>query len=105
MEMCKRIKRGIRNVSINKPEKPYLCVKLETMEITINFDANNSKAVSLLKFLKSLDFITIKSNDYELNSFEKKWLDEGIKDIENDNYTSHENVVMEAKQKYPNLFE
>lgn len=75
------------------------------MEITINFDIQNTKAISLLKFLKSLDFITIKTKGYDLDDFEKSLIEDGLKDIERGDYTTHENVVMEAKQKYPNLFE
>ena len=75
------------------------------MEIIINFEPNNDKAISLIKFLKTLDFIHVKNNVTELSQPEIDFAEEGIKDFEEGNYSSYENVLLKAKQKYPKLFE
>ena len=77
--------------------------KYEIMEVTIDINTHSRKAIALLNYLRELDFVSIK--DEELLSEElKKALDEGIYQLDNGNISTHDQVVEETKQRYPNLF-
>lgn len=51
------------------------------------------------KFKALLDSTT----SYKLNKFEKKAIEKALEESEKGNIESHESVLNEAKQKYPNL--
>lgn len=51
------------------------------------------------KFISLLDASSL----YNLNIYEKKAIEEALAESKKGNILSHENVVTEARQKYPNL--
>ena len=61
----------------------------------LKLSENNSKALALLNYLRTLDFIEItKTNDWydDLNYEQKESIDKGIKDLDNGNTYSDEDV-------------
>jgi len=70
--------------------------------VTISFTENNSKAVALLNYLKTLDFIKISTNtDWwdELSQENISDIKEGLHDIEIGNTYSDKDVRLAAKQR------
>ena len=64
-------------------------------DYTLKLSENNNKAIALLNYLKTLDFIEIyKTNDWhdELNSEQIKSINKGIEDLENGNTHSDEDM-------------
>ena len=65
------------------------------MKLTLDIDINNNKALALLNYLRTLDFIEIsKTNDWydELNFKQKESINKGIEDLENGNTYADEDV-------------
>ncbi len=75
------------------------------MKITIDFDLSDSKALALLNYIRTLDFITIKEIPDELSSYQKQAIDKGIEQLDEGQKITHEQVLKESKERYPNLFE
>jgi len=75
------------------------------MKITIDFDLSDSKALALLNYIRTLDFITIKEIPDELYSYQKQAIDKGIEQLDEGQKITHEQVLKESKERYPNLFE
>ena len=51
------------------------------------------------KFISLIDASSL----YKLNKYEKKAIEEALKESKKGNILTHENVINEAKQKYPDL--
>jgi hypothetical protein len=74
------------------------------MQVTLEINTNSKKAIALLNYLRELEFVSIK--DEELMSDElKNALDKGMSQAYDGQVVSHDNVVAETKQRYPDLFE
>ena len=72
------------------------------MKLTIDIDINNNKALALLNYLKTLDFIKIyKTTDWydELNIKHKESVKKGIEDLESGNTFADEDVRKEIHQR------
>jgi len=74
----------------------YFCNKyLHMQEYTLSILEDNSKALALLNYLKTLDFVKLtKSKDWydELNIEQIKSINKGLEDIENGNIHKDEDV-------------
>lgn len=74
------------------------------MQVTLNFDITNAKAVALLNYIRTLEFVTVETTS-DLTNEQKKAIDCGLAALDNGNSLSHEQMVNETKTRYPNLFE
>jgi hypothetical protein len=74
------------------------------MKLTINIDLSNNKAIALLNYIKTLDFIKVEEDNSTLTKEDKKKLNEAIKSLDNSKGISHQNVLDQTKNKFPNLF-
>lgn len=74
------------------------------MRVTLNFDITNAKAVALLNYIRTLEFVTVETT-LDLTDEQKKAIDYGLAALDNGNSLSHEQMVNETKNRYPNLFE
>lgn len=74
------------------------------MKLTINIDISNSKAIALLNYIKTLDFISIEEETKPLSKEEKKKLNQAIKSLDEGTGISHQDVMEQTKKKFPNLF-
>jgi len=72
------------------------------MKFTIDIDINNSKALALLNYIKTLDFINIEddSTDWweQLTASEKKLIQKGAKEIKQGKGINHDDVRSEIDQ-------
>ena len=75
------------------------------MKITLDFDITNAKAVALLNYLKTLDFISISEDKVKLTNDQKQAIDIGLHDVGSNKTTSQQEVVNETRERYPKLFE
>jgi len=69
---------------------------------TLTIQEDNSKALALLDYLKSIDFIKIsKTTDWydELNFKQKESINKGIEDLENGNTYADEDVRKNIHQR------
>ena len=73
------------------------------MQLTLNIDISNAKALALLNYIRTLDFVSIGENQ-DLTDNQKQAIDFGIASLENGKYTKHTDVLNETKLRYPNLF-
>ncbi|RLD58341.1 MAG: hypothetical protein DRJ05_08195 [Bacteroidetes bacterium] len=74
------------------------------MIVTLDIDTTNTKALALLNYIKTLDFISVGEKP-EITSHEQKLaIDEGLNQLENENRLSHSVVMDETRQRYPQLF-
>lgn len=73
------------------------------MQITLNLDITNAKALALLNYIRTLEFVTIEETN-TLTDKQKEAIDYGIEAIEQGKAFDHEHVLNETKQRYPNLF-
>ncbi len=74
-------------------------------DYTLTISEKNSKAVALLNYLKTLDFIEIsKTVDWwdELSQENKKAINKGLKDLENGNTHTDEEVRKSIHQRILN---
>ena len=75
------------------------------MKITLDFDITNAKAMALLNYLKTLDFISISEDKVKLTNDQKQAIDIGLHDVGSNKTTSQQEVVNETRERYPKLFE
>jgi len=75
------------------------------MKITLDIDVSNTKALALLNYIRTLDFISISEDKLILTDEQKQDIDVGLQDIKNKQTTSHEDVINQTKKRYPKLFE
>ena len=69
---------------------------------TLTIQENNSKALALLDYLKSIDFVKIsKTTDWydELNFKQKESINKGIEDLENGDTYADEDVRKDIHQR------
>ena len=74
-----------------------------TMQLTINIDPTNAKALALLNYIKTLDFITFEESQ-DLTDAQKSAIDKGLEALEQGKSFTHSEVMRETKERYPNLF-
>ena len=74
------------------------------MKITLDIDITNVKALALLNYIRTLDFIAIKENKDTLTSEQKQAIDKSIEQLKNGESFTHDQVMNQTKQRYPNLF-
>jgi hypothetical protein len=68
-------------------------------------DIEDNKVDAFLSFIKSLDFISVKSEDeFKLTDEQKNDIDLGLNDIEQGNVFSQEEVLLELKNKHSKYF-
>ena len=67
------------------------------MRITI--DIKESKALAFLNFIQSLDFVTIKENEFALSPELEKAIDEGLKQVEEGKVFPHKEAMQQLKKK------
>lgn len=68
-------------------------------------DINDNKADAFLNFIKSLDFISVNNEDeISLTDEQKNAIDLGLNDFEQGNVFSHEEVLLELKNKHSKYF-
>ncbi len=69
---------------------------------TLKLSENNNKALALLNYLRTLDFIEIyKTTDWydELNFKQKESINKGVEDLENGNTYADEDVRKDIHQR------
>ncbi len=74
-------------------------------DYTLKLSENNNKALALLNYLRTLDFIEIsKTTDWydELNFKQKESINKGIEDLENRNTYTDEDVRKNIHQRIIN---
>ncbi len=74
------------------------------MQLTLNIDLSNTKALALLNYIKTLDFISFEE-EIKLTEEQKQFIDIGIEAIKQGKIYKHEDVIAETKKRYPNLFQ
>ncbi len=74
-----------------------------TMQITLNIDISNAKALALLNYIRTLEFVTIEEAQ-TLTDLQKEAIDIGIDALEKGKSHSHKQVISETKKRYPQLF-
>lgn len=68
-------------------------------------DIKDNKANAFLNFIKSLDFISVSSEDtFVLSDEQKNAIDIGLNDIKEGNVLSHNEVLAELKSKHSKYF-
>jgi len=85
----------------------YFCFLIfrPMQEYTLSISENNSKALALLNYLKTLDFVSItKTTDWfeELSQEQKEAIDKGLEDIENGNVHKDKDVRKSIHQRILN---
>ena len=71
------------------------------MKITIDIDISNAKALALLDYIRTLDFVSINEDKAKLTNEQKKAIDEGLKSLKQGRKIPHNEVMKQFKQKYP----
>lgn len=75
------------------------------MSITFKIDLSNSKAKEFLKYIKTLDFVTvIDEKDIELSQEQKKAIDKGIDSLDKGYKIPHAKVIHQFREQYPEYF-
>ena len=74
------------------------------MQITLNIDTSDDKALALLNYIKTLEFVSF-TDDGILTDKQKKAIDTGIDAVNKGNIQNHSEVMQETKERYPNLFQ
>ena len=74
------------------------------MKITLDIDTSDSKALALLNYIRTLDFISIGEKVETITPEQKKAIDVGIEQLEKGNGMLHSEVMKETKNRYPQLF-
>lgn len=74
------------------------------MKITLDIDTNNVKAIALVNYLRTLDFIKFEEGSYLLTELQKKAIEKGIDSFEKGKGVPHGQVVNETKSRYPEIF-
>lgn len=70
----------------------------------ITVKPRNKKELHKIKIALKLVDANFEIDKIELNDFQKKAIDEALEDIANGRVFSHEEVMIERKKLYPNLF-
>jgi len=73
------------------------------MQLTLNIDLSNNKALALINYIRTLEFVTF-TEDFSLTKKEQQAIDVGIDAIKKGQSFKHEEVMLETKKRYPNLF-
>jgi hypothetical protein len=73
------------------------------MQVTMNLDISNAKAIALLNYIRTLEFVTLEETK-ALSDIQKQAIDLGIDALENGKSISQKKVLNETKKKYPHLF-
>jgi len=74
------------------------------MQLTLNIDPLNSKAIALLNYIRTLDFISFDEKKINLSEIQKGAIEEGLKALHEGKSLEHSEVLKKTKKKYPNLF-
>ncbi len=74
------------------------------MKITLDIDTSDLKAVALLNYIRTLDFISIGEKTGTLTSEQTKAIDKGLEQLEKGDGLAHSKVMKQTKQRYPQLF-
>lgn len=74
------------------------------MKITIDIDMNNAKALALLNYIRTLDFISLKENVADFSDEQKAAIDKALLSVEEGRTTAHEKVMQRMENKYPKYF-
>ena len=72
------------------------------MQLTLNIDPANAKALALINYIRTLDFVSFEEKQ-TLTDIQKRAIDKGIEDLEQGRSYSHTEVMKETKKRYPNL--
>lgn len=75
------------------------------MEIIININ-DDSKAKAFITFIKSLDFVTVKTKKEEqkISSEQKKAINQALEAVKQGNTIPHEQAMKSIKEKHPKYF-
>lgn len=73
------------------------------MQVILTFDSNNAQAISLLNYVKSLDFISVVESEEVLSADEKKAITEGLNDLSANRILSNERVMQQTAERFPQL--
>ncbi len=73
------------------------------MQLTLNIDPTNAKAMALLNYIKTLDFVSFEEKP-TLTDAQKQAIDTGIEALEQGKSSKHKDVMIETTKRYPNLF-
>jgi len=74
------------------------------MQLTLNIDPSNHKAIALLNYIRTLDFVSFKDKKVSLSEIQKEAINEGLKELHEGKSLAHSEVLKKTKKKYPNLF-
>jgi hypothetical protein len=74
------------------------------MKITLDIDTSDSKALALLNYIRTLDFISIGEKGGTITPEQKKAIDVGIEQLRKGNGILHSEVKKDTKKRYPQLF-
>lgn len=74
------------------------------MRISIDIDTTDNKAIALVNYLKTLDFIKFEEGSYSLSHLQKRAIDLGLKSLEDGKGIPHDQIINETKARYPELF-
>jgi hypothetical protein len=72
------------------------------MKLTIDIDLSNNKALALLNYIKTLDFINIEES--KLTSEQKKAIDSALTSVKKGKTVSHNSVMNDTRKRFPQLF-
>jgi len=75
----------------------------QMQKITLNMDLSNAKALALLNYIRTLDFVTFERSNI-LSEIQKQAIDVGINALEQGQSYKHNDIMSETKKRYPNLF-
>ena len=73
------------------------------MQLTLNIDLSNAKALALLNYIRTLEFVSFEERS-TLTDTEKQAIDIGIDALEQGKSFKHKEVMSETKKRYPDLF-
>jgi predicted transcriptional regulator len=74
------------------------------MKITIDIDMNNAKALALLNYIRTLDFISLNENMADFSDEQKAAIDKALLSVEEGKTTAHDKVMQKLENKYPKYF-
>ncbi len=74
------------------------------MKLILNIDISNDKALALLNYIRTLDFVDLEEEQSKLSSEQKKAIDIGLQSLKDGKGVKLSDVMNETKKRYPNLF-
>ena len=74
------------------------------MQLTLNIDTSNEKAIALLNYMRTLEFVSFEEPT-ALSEIQRQAIDIGIEAVVQGKVQSHEEVMDETRERYPNLFQ